>query len=99
QEAALRGYRFDPARVDEVPRWGGQLIVTTGQLDHERAHLLDKLAVRSPTDHEAQQQVEMRAHPLFTVVAGPVAPWERAPGAPVRPADPAVRPADPAVRD
>lgn len=91
QEAAVRGYRFDPARVDDVPRWEGQLTVTTGQLELERAHLLDKLAVRSPADHVVQQRREMGAHPLFTVVPGPVAPWERAAGAPVRPADPAVR--------
>ncbi|QFG70064.1 pyrimidine dimer DNA glycosylase/endonuclease V [Ornithinimicrobium pratense] len=91
QEAAVRGYRFDPARVDEVQRWEGQLTLTTGQLDLERALLLDKLAVRSPTDHVVQQKLEMGAHPLFAVIAGPVAPWERAGGAPVRPADPVVR--------
>lgn len=88
QEALVRGYRFDPARVDEVERWEGTLTVTTGQLALERAHLLDKLRVRSPDDHAVQARVPTRPHPSFTVIEGPVAPWERAP---LQPADPAVR--------
>lgn len=91
QEATVRGYRFDPARLDDVERWDGRLTVTTGQLELERAHLLDKLRVRSPADHAVQLKLELRAHPLFAVAEGPVAAWERAPGTPLRPADAAVR--------
>lgn len=83
EEAARRGYRFDPARVDEVERWGGTIEVTTGQLTLEREHLLAKLHTRSPADHAVQRTLEVRAHPLFTVVEGPVASWERAADAPV----------------
>ena len=84
EEAGHRGYRFDPARVDEVERWDGTLVVTAGQLTFEREHLLAKLQTRSPADHAVQRALEVRAHPLFTVVEGPVASWERAADAPVR---------------
>lgn len=78
EEAGVRGYRFDPARVDEVDRWDGTLEVTTGQLALERAHLLAKLQRRSPADHAVQVGRVLRTHPLFSVVEGPVASWERA---------------------
>lgn len=77
-EATRRGYRFDPTRVDEVPRWAGLLPVTTGQLDLERDHLLAKLVVRSPADAERVRAQPLRTHPLFTTVPGPVERWERA---------------------
>ena len=83
EEATARGYRFDPGRVDEVERWDGTIEVTTGQLTLEREHLLAKLHTRSPADHAVQRKLEVRAHPLFTVVEGPVASWERAADAPV----------------
>lgn len=79
-EATLRGYSYDAGRVDEVARWAGPMEVTTGQLALEHAHLLAKLERRSPREHEAQRGLPVRPHPLFTVVDGPVAPWERASG-------------------
>jgi hypothetical protein len=53
--------------------------VTAGQLDLEWQHLLSKLAIRSP-EHRAQVVTTgpPAAHPLFVVVPGPVASWERA---------------------
>ncbi|GEL93723.1 pyrimidine dimer DNA glycosylase/endonuclease V [Cellulomonas composti] len=79
-EADARGYRFDrtriarplPAGVDLV-----RLVVTTGQLDHEVAHLLAKLDARSPADAARLRAATVRAHPSFVVAPGPVASWER----------------------
>ena len=78
-EATERGYRFDVGRIDrpaepDVPR----LPVTEGQLAFEWAHLMAKLAVRSPERHVAlRETADVTVHPLFTVVPGPVEPWER----------------------
>src|SRR5690606_15452822 len=80
EEAARRGYRFDRERIRIPAAPAGQLTVTEGQLALEWRHLLDKLATRSPDDAARQRDTAPRAHPLFRVVPGPVAPWERADG-------------------
>src|SRR5690606_15193519 len=80
EEAARRGYRFDRERIRIPAAPAGQLTVTEGQLALEWRHLLDKLATRSPDDAARQRDIAPRAHPLFRVVPGPVAPWERADG-------------------
>ena len=77
-EADERGYRFDRARISRPGRMT-PLEVTDGQLNREWEHLLAKLATRSPEQH-ARWRSEPRPepHPLFAVVPGPVASWERA---------------------
>lgn len=51
--------------------------VTRGQLDYEAQHLRAKLMTRSPGDLSRLDGVPIRAHPLFVVVPGAVAAWER----------------------
>lgn len=79
EEAERRGYRFDRSKIAttrEVPL----LEVTTGQLRFEHEHLLRKLWARDPARASEHERIEIpRAHPLFRVVPGPIAPWERAP--------------------
>jgi hypothetical protein len=86
-EATRRGYRFDVQRIaeplDERTRRVARITVTTGQLELEWQHLLRKLAVRSPAHrihahrtHDASGEPP-DPHPLFVVVPGPVASWER----------------------
>lgn len=75
-EAMRRGYRFDRAKfacvraVEPIP-------VTAGQLDHEWAHLKEKLCARAPV-WLAQFETTSRPdpHPLFCIVPGPIAVWE-----------------------
>lgn len=78
-EADARGYRFDRSRIDEVPRWEGTMPVTDGQLNYEFAHLRAKVAARAPERLPDLDAVSAAPtpHPLFTVVTGPVAAWER----------------------
>ena len=77
-EASARGYAFDRAKVGPV-RPVPPIVVTRGQLRHEWAHLLAKLAVRSPACHARWKGLERPAcHPLFVPRNGPVAAWERA---------------------
>ena len=77
-EATARGYVFDARRIARTRRRPGRLPVTRGQLAFEWAHLGGKLARRDPAHLDTLRGVRRpRAHPLFRVVAGGVAPWER----------------------
>ncbi|WP_336642660.1 pyrimidine dimer DNA glycosylase/endonuclease V [Microbacterium sp. MMO-113] len=78
-EADERGYRFDRTRIRRAESAVPSIPVTTGQLAREWEHLRAKLAERSPDVLSRHGSVELpEAHPLFVVVPGPVASWERA---------------------
>lgn len=78
-EADRRGYRFDRTRIGTPDRAAGAIPVTTGQLRFEARHLANKLRARAPrTLPEILTAASPPVHPLFRVVAGPVAAWERA---------------------
>lgn len=77
-EAARRGYRFDATKIDSSPPLRGQMTVTQGQLQYEWNHLLKKLRSRNPEWHSAfAAMTDPEPHPLFSVVHGPVEPWEK----------------------
>ncbi|MFS0852232.1 pyrimidine dimer DNA glycosylase/endonuclease V [Microbacterium sp. 179-I 3D4 NHS] len=82
-EADARGYRFDRTRIEHPSPVVGPLAdVTDGQLLVEWSHLRRKLAERSPDELPRWASVVVpRPHPLFAVVPGPIASWERADGA------------------
>jgi len=78
-EAATRGHAYDRTRVaGPSPGDVAPVPVAEGQVAYEWALLRAKLAVRSPAvlTHWAEVAVP-EVHPLFTVVPGPVAPWEK----------------------
>lgn len=77
-EAAARGYRFDRARICQLPDEPLVLSLETGQLDYEWGHLIRKLELRSPeTAARWAEVLRPDPHPLFALVEGPVAGWER----------------------
>lgn len=76
-DAVRRGYAYDPARIDAAEPFTEALEVTTGQLAYELEHLRAKLARRSPQDLVRLPPADPPVHPLFVVVPGPIAPWER----------------------
>jgi hypothetical protein len=77
EEASTRGYRFDGTKI-AVAREPEILEVTTGQIAFELRHLVAKLERRAPERLDAVAMVESpMAHPLFRVVDGLVAEWER----------------------
>ena len=77
EEAERRGYRFDASKLRPAPE-PVLLPVTAGQLGYEWEHLRRKLERRDPERAKAHGAVEEPdPHPLFRVVPGPIAPWER----------------------
>jgi hypothetical protein len=78
EEARSRGYRFDSSKLGRNVRVQ-RIRVTDGQLQYEWGWLLSKLRQRSPATYRSHFKIAApAAHPLFHVVAGPVAEWERA---------------------
>ena len=81
-EAQSRGYSFDAGKVGPI-RSCARISGTDGQLQYEWQHLLRKLRARSPAQYRRLRDVsEPLPHPLFRIVTGPVAPWERIAGSP-----------------
>lgn len=78
EEARARGYHFDASRISVRHPAPIGLEVTDGQLQTEWQHLLTKLEARSPERFAHQRGAVPFQHPLFTVVQGPTAVWERA---------------------
>ena len=77
-EAATRGYLFEVGKIGRA-RASTRLSVTRGQLEFEWEHLTEKLRERDPERLARLAAVKKpRPHPLFRVVRGGVASWERA---------------------
>ena len=77
-EADARGYSFARDKIARAQPESAPIAVTSGQLQYEWSHLLAKLERRSP--HVARLRADVRIpapHPLFSVVDGPIASWER----------------------
>ena len=76
-EARRRGYGFSAGKISRV-RAHGRLKVHREQLLFEWRHLLAKLKSRDPKRYaEVVTARRPGAHPLFRVVPGKVAHWER----------------------
>jgi hypothetical protein len=77
-EAQARGFGFDAGKLSGI-RSRGRLAVTLGQLAFEWRHLRSKLRARDPTRLRQLPRTiaAIETHPLFRVVPGPIAGWER----------------------
>ena len=76
-EAAARGYEFDRSKLGRVGAVQ-RIRASDGQLQYEWRWLMSKLRRRSPSVYRRHLEVSVpKAHPLFRVVPGPVADWER----------------------
>lgn len=75
-EASGRNYNFDKQKIN----WNfrkTEMNVTTGQLNYEAAHLLNKLHTRDIKKYEELKfNSTFDTHPLFTAVDGAVENWE-----------------------
>jgi hypothetical protein len=76
-EALARGYRFMAKKIGRS-RASGRLSVPRGQLEFEWQHLMDKLSRRDPEWRARHQQIKQpQPHPLFRVIRGSIAWWEK----------------------
>ncbi len=78
EEGLARGYRFDRSKIG--PYFSeAKIAVTTGQLRYELTHLLHKLQRRDEGRYQALLSIVglPEPHPLFYIVEGGIAPWEK----------------------
>lgn len=76
-EAMERGYHFDGTKIIEETL-NGQIQVTSGQLEYEFNHLLNKLQKRDSERYQTlRQERPIKINPLFTEVTGEIEKWER----------------------
>jgi hypothetical protein len=76
-EATARGYAFDRSKIGLLQNVGF-IPATSGQMEFEWRHLLEKLSNRNPALYEKWQSIkEPKSHPLFRVKAGKVESWEK----------------------
>ncbi|WP_454083844.1 pyrimidine dimer DNA glycosylase/endonuclease V [Georgenia sp. Marseille-Q6866] len=91
-EADERGYRFDRSRIDRAVALDAvaPLPVTEGQVAYEWAHLLAKLAVRSPDRYALVRDVtDVEVHPSSCGSRAPSSPGRRPePASPPPPSPP-----------
>lgn len=77
-EAAERGYSFDASRIEAAEGEAARIAVPRGQVRYEWEHLMAKLRIR-----DSARQVRLapltrpQTHPLFRVMSGGIADWER----------------------
>ena len=76
-EAEARGYRFNSSLIrSNATR--DRLLATQGQLAYEWEHLGQKVRARNPVCYaSAHFGVAPVAHPVFRILPGPIAAWER----------------------
>jgi len=82
REASKRGYSFDRGKIGFCAKSSLKKIpVNRGQVKFESAHLLDKLKARDPVKYRVLVSSGItRVHPVFRVVGGGIADWERGAG-------------------
>jgi len=84
-EAKRRGYRFDEKKIASKC-CNSKIRETRGQLEYEWAHLKRKLKQRAPqVARELSMVKNVRAHPLFRIIAGDVRDWEKKPNQSLEP--------------
>jgi len=76
-EACRRDYHFNKEKIIH-PLTPHQIAVTTGQIEVEQQHLLNKLAVRDERYYmHLKSASQLYTHPLFYAIDGEKAEWER----------------------
>jgi hypothetical protein len=76
-EAEARGFTFNRSKIT-TGRVNYKIMVSSGQILYEWAHLKAKLSRRDPARLARISGIEMpESHPLFEVVTGDIEPWEK----------------------
>ncbi len=75
-EANRRGYNFDKSKFAQTFKIT-LIPVTSGQIQYEKNHLLNKLQKRDPERYEALKQMTLiDVHPIFNIIDGDIENWE-----------------------
>jgi hypothetical protein len=78
QEATNRNYKFDVNKLQPIDKNIELISVTTGQMEFELKHLLNKLEKRDITKfNEFKQPPTIDPHTMFIVIDGTIEDWER----------------------
>ena len=77
RESEKRGYIFDKDKIDWNIRQH-TIEVTSGQMEIEGKHLLNKLSIRDLKKYdELKDVIYFDPHPLFAIVPGDIEEWEK----------------------
>jgi len=77
KEADRRSYNFNKAKFD-ISGDIEKIILTSGQLNYETKHLLNKLKKRDMKRYNALKDIKnFKEHPLFVLVDGDIESWEK----------------------
>ncbi|MDH5792029.1 MAG: pyrimidine dimer DNA glycosylase/endonuclease V [Candidatus Bathyarchaeota archaeon] len=81
EEGSSRGYRYEKSKIVDLVEDLSKIVITDGQLFHEKEILMERLALRAPRKYDELKNRESSedvptTHPLFMVVEGDVEPWE-----------------------
>ncbi len=75
-EADDRGYKFDKSKISSNS-CKGKIVITSGQIEYEFKHLLNKLKKRSPELYSHLSTInQINVHPKFEMINGDIAIWE-----------------------
>ena len=76
-EADRRGYNFNRSKIVNK-KMNSKIPVTSGQVEYEFKHLLEKLRERDPELYKHLEMIDkVKLNPIFKEVSGTVEEWER----------------------
>jgi len=76
-EADRRGYNFNRSKIVNK-KMNSKIPVTSGQVEYEFKHLLEKLRERDPELYKHLEMIDkIKVNPIFKKISGTVEEWER----------------------
>src|SRR5690606_15689345 len=81
EHSITRGFCFDWKKLKSSKgKTNRKMLVTSGQVEYEFKHLLNKLFIRDADRYHSLSRIKMiETNPVFEVVEGQVEHWERLP--------------------
>lgn len=77
-ESVDRGYRFNSSKIPPDLQHLSPIEETSGQLNYEWSHLMNKLRDRDPIRYDNYSELfSYEHHPIFRLVSGDVRSWEK----------------------
>lgn len=78
QEAEARGYKFSVEKIKNLKILNKKIKVSSGQIEYEFSHLLNKLKIRDPKRYKEIKNIKQpEIHSLFKIIKGDIESWEK----------------------